>query len=219
VQKNLDLCTFPVTVQLQTNLTGSFVFSGQLVGAISPASFTILGAGPPTTTVSSTAAGALLFELLNDATICVSSMTLRSTGAGGMGIVVVQGHAIADNLWFGAMGGAALDAAGPRSVIQGQGTLIWLFENTSYGAIAEDHALIALPCVLQISGAPNFGGAFVQGDLGGMIDATGSTIMRGSATGTTAHALSLGIVFTGGTGNTMYFPGSSAAIVSGGYYE
>jgi hypothetical protein len=45
--------------------------------------------------------------------------------------------------------------------------------------VAEGNAVIVLRCKLTINGVPTFTGAFVQGDLGGMIDATGAIVYPG----------------------------------------
>jgi hypothetical protein len=81
---------------------------------------------------------------------------------------------------------------------------------------------------LTVSGSPAWTTGFVQADLGGMIDATNSTITAAAASGPRYNVGSLGIVFTGGSGGANFFPGnsngpcgasSSCLTSSGGWYQ
>lgn len=219
VQRGIDLCGYKITVQLQGGLAGPFGFSGPLVGQVVPSDFEIYGddttwPSPANYVVSATGAGAILFYVDNGARFSVRGMTLRSPG--GFGIAVAEGSVQVRNVWFGTMGGAGLDACGPNSIITGKDNLVWLFENTRAGAIAEDHGQINLPCAMIISGAPNFSLAFVQADLGGMVDASGGSVAPGSASGPRYHAFTNGIIQSGG----VIFPGSVAGSTStGGVYQ
>jgi hypothetical protein len=213
---NLDLGGQKVTIQLLTGIVGSSTLVGPLTGQVRADDFQFLGnsAAPHCVTVVDPAPGATLFLAQEGARFGVCGMLLGAPGVGGFGLIVSEGVIAAHNLWFNTMGASSLDAAGPRSMIVGSGTLIWMHAQTfQCGAVAEDNAMIALCCNLTISGVPTFTGAFVQGDLGGMIDATGAIVHPGSAQGRRYLAAGGGKVFTGGTGNPNFFPGSIAGVI------
>jgi hypothetical protein len=221
-----DLAGHKVTVQLQSNytLTSTVAFSGRIPGQVHSDDFEIFGADtnwtdPGIYTISSTTPGVALFQADSGARFSVRGVTLRSSGTSGFGIVASEGSVITKNIWCGAMGGACLDGAGNGAIITALGDFVLLFENTKAAAIAEDHAQINLPCTITVSGAPSFELAFVQADLGGMIDASGSTVRPGGAMGVRFNAISAGIVFTGGTRDPNYFPGNARGNAPDGYYD
>lgn len=223
-QQNLDLGgQFVITVNFQSSYSGitGWTFVGPLVGALGPESFVFTGAGPPTTTISATGAPAYLFFAQNGAQFTVENFTLSSMGAASADLIISSGVIIAKDIWFGPTANAFVDTAGPTSVFGCGGTLIFLIDsNPNIAFVAEDHSLQALGCALTVSGNPHWSTAFVQADLGGMIDATNATVTPASATGTRYNVDSNGIIFTGGTGDPNFFPGSSAGISgSGGYYQ
>lgn len=223
-QKTFDLGSQTVTVEFQSSYSGidGWTFIGPLVGALGPQSFVMDGGSPSSTTISATAAPAYLFFAQSGAQFTVQNFTLSSTGTGSADLIVSGGQISANSIWFGPTANAFVDTAGPTSLFScGSGGLTFLLNsNPNIGFVAEDHSLQALGCPLIVSGSPNWTTAFVQADLGGMIDATNSTITAASATGSRYNVSQNGIIFTGGSGGPNYFPGSIAGTVStGGYYQ
>ena len=212
----LDLGGQKVKIQLLTAILGGSTLVGPLTGQARADDFQFVGnaSAPQLIAVTDPAPGARLFLAQEGARFGVSGMSLGAPGADGFGLIVSEGVIAASNLWFNTMGASSLDAAGPRSMIVGGGTLVWLHEQTfQCGAVAEDNAMIALCCNLTISGVATFTSAFVQGDLGGIIDATGAIVSPGCAQGRRYLAAGGGKIFTGGTQDPTFFPGSIAGAV------
>jgi hypothetical protein len=219
VQSQIDLDAQTINcnlVQALTTLTGSIELIGPLVGQTTPAQFNILGAGPSSTIVTTSTAGAYLFYAVDGASFQVSGIQLKNTSGSGGCLLVSHGDIWFNNVWFNAQANSALDTNGPQSSIAYNGGNWTILSTTSVNifAVAEDHSIIYLGGSpgLSISGAPNVGTTgFVQSDLGGMIEATGFTIaLAGSPTGVRYHlGGSMGIIFTSG-GGANFFPGNSA---------
>jgi hypothetical protein len=210
---SIDLCGHAVRFNLLTGLIESPTLEGPFTGQVKAEDVSFVGAGPSTTSLRAQPNG-FNFYAREEARFAVTGVTL---GGGDMGIVVEAGSVKAGAIWFDAMS-VCVDTAGPRARFTGIGDLTFLFKNFRAAFVAEDHSQIELPCGLVISGAPNFSGAFVQADLGAMIDATNAKVAPGSATGQRYHAYSLGIVFTGGSGGPNFFPGNKPGDVNGGLY-
>jgi hypothetical protein len=221
-RKNLDLGgQYSVTVRLLSSCTGQNYLAGPLVGQLTPQDFTFVGdcANPGTIRVSANGTNQNLWYAADDARFAVRCMTVESSD-GGSGFLVSSGVLMAGDVFLrGVAANAWVDVAGPRSVFHAIGPLTFLHGgSTNIGFVAEDHGWIVLPGALVCSGAPIFG-TFVQADLGGMIDASNATVTHAACTGRKYNALTLGIVFTGGTRNPGFFPGNSPGVVSGGHYE
>jgi hypothetical protein len=221
-RNNLDLAgQYHVTVRLLSNCKGQNVMAGPLVGQLTPQDFTFVGdcANPGAISVSANGKQQYLWYAAEDARFAVRCMTVESSD-GGAGFLVTNGVLMAGDVWLhGVDANAWVDVAGPRSLFHAIGPLTFLHGgSTNIGFVAEDHGHIILPGALVCSGAPIYG-TFVQADLGGMIDATSATVTHAACTGRKYNALTLGIVFTGGTHDLGFFPGTSAGVVSGGHYE
>jgi hypothetical protein len=163
-----------------------------------------------------------LFFAANGAGFTLANLILASPVANGYSVLVGDGAIHVSGLTF-LENRCSLDVAGGRSSITQIGPLTWSNANFTFGSVAEDHGQIFLGGALIMEGVPNFGdpaeGAFVQADLGGMIDASGAKVV-GHATGRRYTASMNGIVFTGGTNNLTFFPGSVAGGVgAGGLYQ
>lgn len=224
-QNNLDLTGHTITVHVLASYsnTSNWYFSGPLVGATSPSSFKIDGGSPATISISGNPSQTTyLFMAWNGATFTVQNIQLSSPYISSADILIGGGTVYGNNIWFGPTGNAFVDAAGPMSVYGCSGPQTFLMNsNPNIGYVSEDHALMALGCPLIVSGSPHWTTGFVQGDLGGMIDATNSTISPGAASGPRFNVSSLGIVFTGAAvSNPNYFPGNApGGVGSGGYYQ
>jgi hypothetical protein len=234
VQQHVDLAGLTVTVHVLSNFTlvSGWTFSGPLVGAAGPDSFVVGGRsdelplptirlmGSPDPDPPPTVG---LFFAANGATFTLSNIRLASPLANGYTVLVGDGAVHVANLTF-VENRCSLDVAGGRSSITQTGPLTWSSANFTFGSVAEDHGQIFLPGSLVMEGVPRFGvfpteGAFVQADLGGMIDASGAVVV-GRATGRRYTASMNGIVFTGGTGNQSFFPGDiPGSQGEGGLYQ
>lgn len=200
---NLDLCGHKIVVTLLTGSSETGTLFGPLTGQVMAEDFLWQGGGGPLNCVLQAPAGAGLFGCNEEARFAIDGVTLQ----GGLGIVIAAGTVTAGNVWFKG-NSIGVDACGPRARFVGIGRLTFLMSAFQAGFVAEDHAQIELGCELAISGAPNFSGAFVQSDLGGLIDATNATVMPGAATGRRYQAYTTGIVFTGtGQARPDFFPG------------
>ena len=169
--------------------------------------------------VESSAAGTVGLFFANDgAAFTLANMQLASPLANGYTVLVADGAVHVSGLTF-LENRCSLDVCGGRSVIAQTGPLTWHAANFTFGAVAEDHGVIDLSGPLIMEGSPVFGsqreGAFVQADLGGMVDGSGA-VVSGGARGRRYVASTNGIVFTGGTGNASFFPGDVAGTVGGG---
>ena len=220
-RKNLDLGgQYSVSVRLLSSCTGQNYLAGPLVGQLTPQDFSFVGdcANPGAIRVSANSTGQHLWYAADDARFAVRCMTVESSD-GGSGFLVSSGVLMAGDVWLRGVANSWVDVAGPRSVFHAIGPLTFLHGgSTNIGFVAEDHGQIILPGALVCSGAPIYG-TFVQADLGGMIDASNASVTHAACTGRKYNALTLGIVFTGGTRNFGFFPGNSPGVVSGGYYE
>ena len=240
VQRHIDIGGLSVTVHLLSNITvaAGWSFEGPLVGGAGPGSFVIDGGSTSsgTTTgrtegaaaalpvrtvrlVESSAAGTVGLFFANDgAAFTLANMQLASPLANGYTVLVADGAVHVSGLTF-LENRCSLDVCGGRSVIAQTGPLTWHAANFTFGAVAEDHGVIDLSGPLIMEGSPVFGsqreGAFVQADLGGMVDGSGA-VVSGGARGRRYVASTNGIVFTGGTGNASFFPGDVAGTVGGG---
>ena len=234
VRDEWDLNGHVVTAQLPsgtTTITAGNTFSGRLVGdstSFTHAPFVISGSNPSTDIFQSTTASVILLYAIDGAKVAVNNLTLRSSGSGGficlcsngtINIGIASGTG-SGTVYFGAAGNAILDAAAPTSRIRTVCDYTVLSENSNTFAVSEDHAQIELSSVMNISGSPSMTNAWVQGDLGGMIEATGFSYVSGSPTGVRYKSILNGIVFTGlGTAPATFFPGSVAGSAStGGVY-
>jgi hypothetical protein len=211
---SIDLCGHAVRFNLLTGLIESPTLEGPFTGQVKAEDVSFVGAGPSVTSLRALPGG-INFFAREEARFAVRNVTLAG---GDMGIVVEAGTVKAGGIWFDTMG-VCVDACGPRARFTGIGDLTFLFRQFRSAFTVEDHGQIELPCSLIISGAPNFANAFVQADLGGMIDATNAKIAPGSATGKRFNAYSTGIVFTGGSGGPNFFPGNMAGDINGGIYS
>jgi hypothetical protein len=216
-----DLCGRKVTIQIVGSVTGPCTIRGRLTGQVQPSDFCFFGSSnawnaPGANVISDTAAGSVLFYILNDAWFGIKGLQLRSSGTGGFGVAVAQGNVSVEDCWIGAMGGAAFDVCGPTSQIALGGFTTWLWENAGAACIAEDHGQIYFGCACYVSGGPSFSNAFVQVDLGGMIDATGGSVpIPGAPHGVKYRVYSEGVIHSNG----LVFPGDAAGVNSGGYYN
>jgi hypothetical protein len=219
LRDNYDLRGFRVRIQMPASYIGSSTIEGPLTGQVRAADVEFYGdaAAPGNYLVSDVTPGAMLFYVAEGARFAIRGVTLRSSG---FGVIVSDGAVTIWNTWFGSCGQACLDVAGGRAQIVGRDHLLWLPESFTTAAVSEDHGLIALPCNLMISGSPSFSNAFVQANLGGMIDASGAVVSPGACTGKRFNAEQNGIIFTGGTNSPDFFPGNVAGTVStGGCYQ
>jgi hypothetical protein len=210
---SIDLCGHAVRFNLLTGLIESPTLEGPFTGQVKAEDVSFVGAGPSVTSLRALPGG-INFFAREEARFAVRNATLAG---GDMGIVVEAGTVKAGGVWFDAMG-ICVDTCSPRARFTGIGDLTFLFRQFRSAFTSEDRAQIELPCSLIISGAPNFSNAFVQADLGGMIDATNAKVAPGSATGKKFNAYSFGIVFTGGTNNPNFFPGNLPGEVKNGIY-
>lgn len=223
VQQTYDLAGYIVTAQLQTSCSEVVTtVYGPLVGAKGAGSFIFQGqvGSPNVIAIEATGTYAFLFFAQQDAQFTVQWMRLKSVNGGA--ILVGQGVVNVGNVYWDAAGHSHMDAAGPRSIINSFGNnTVLITGNTNIHAVAEDHALITMAQHTEFSACPAFYTAFVQGDLGGMIDATGFTWGNGCPQGKRFNAISNGIVFTGtGSAPANFFPGSVAGTVNtGGIYQ
>lgn len=224
-QQKLDLGGNVITAQLQSSCTDVITdLHGPLVGARGATGFVFQGSvGSRGAVLMSTSIhGAWLWHAYNGASYSVQWMQMRSTGGGA--VLVGEGVINVGHVYWDAASVAHLDAAGPRSVINTFG-YDWILHTGSVNthAVAEDHALITMNRHLSVSACPTVYNAFVQGDLGGIIDATGFTWSEGCLQGPQYHAVANGIVFTGsqaGMTPPNFFPGSLPGVVStGGYFQ
>jgi hypothetical protein len=219
LRDNYDLRGFRVRIQIPASCIGSSTIEGPLTGQARATDVEFHGdaAAPGNHLVSDAAADAMLFYVTEGARFGIRGVTLRS---GGFGVIVSDGAVTISNAWFGSCGQACLDACGGRAQIVGRDHLLWLPELFTTAAVSEDHGLIALPCRLVINGAPSFSNAFVQANLGGMIDASGAVVSPGACTGKRFNVQQNGVIFTGGTDDVDFFPGTVAGTMStGGYYQ
>lgn len=217
VRDNIDLSGFSVSVQVLTDITAPQVFTGPLTGQAFASDFAVVGnTGNPNAIKWSSPATACLVQ--EEARLSVSGFTMS---AGSFGFLCGGGVIMVGNIYFNSVGNACLDACGPRSVITANGPLTWMHAQTfKTAATAEDHGQINLPCSLVISGVPTFTAAFLQADLGGMIDYSNATVALGSAQGKQYSALCMGIVFSGlPPGTPCTLPGNVPGVVSGGYFQ
>ncbi len=216
----LDLGGQKVTISVPASYVGSTTCVGPMTGQVLPSDFSFVGAGPGSCSIGNPAAGNCLFLAQEGARFGVRGATLSS---GGFGIVCSDGVIEIGNLYFNTMTNSSLDAASPRAQIylKAGDTLTWLNgQSFTSAATAEDHGMIILAGTLTISGSPTFTGAFLQSDLGGMIDYSACTINPGSAVGKQFNALSFGLVFSGNApGTPCALPGNAAGTVSGGYFQ
>lgn len=223
-RENLDLGgKFKVTLRIQSDLAGTFYLEGAMVGQKRPEDFLIFGdvANPYLYKCTSAVAGDAVFRGEHGAKFKLQGLTLKNAAAGGFGIISsTQSFIKGSDLYFDTMGNAAVHCSGGGSWFHGDGTLTFLWTSFNTGFVCEDMGTLILPCPIQISGCPSFANAFVQADLGGVIDATNMSLpIPGTPSGSRYHAISNGIVFTGGTGNPDFFPGNSAGVVTtGGVY-
>jgi hypothetical protein len=229
VQTEWDLNGQVVTCSLPAaTITRTTAYSptGPLVGQTSANQFDIHGQGTSSTILSTSTNGAYFVECFNGARVQVSNMQLLNTGVGGGALLVAEGQIWFKDIWFDIRSNSALDVAGPTSsiVYQGGNWTIIGGHTINIFAVSEDHGIIYLGGSpgLTISGSPAWTTAFVQGDLGGMIEGTGFTIaLAGSPTGPRYNVGSMGIVFTGGSGGANFYPGNSVgtgATSSQGFY-
>lgn len=219
-------------VAATTSRTVTTQLNGPLVGQTSSVQFAVKGQGVGSTTISSTAGGVYLFYAAAGSRFLVDSCTLQNTGTTGGCLLVGQGQIAFSNITFNAQCNSALDVAGSESSIFYAGGSWTISSATACNifAVAEDGGMIYLGGTpgLTISGSPSWTTAFVQADLGGIIEGTGFTgVSSGSPTGPRYNMSQLGIVFTGaGTslwGSSLtFFPGNSSAAVTqvnGGNYS
>jgi hypothetical protein len=219
------ICNIPAgtfTTTTGTTLRGPLV-GAQFGGVAGPpfgASFVIKGAGIGSTTINSSTNFVNLFYSVSDATFQVQDMALASTGSGGGCLLAGGGYIAFKNINFQASANSHLDSAGPTSAIQAVGAYS-VSGSVNIHAVAEDNGIIYLGQACTLSGTPAWGTAFVQGDLGGFIEATGFTF-TGAATGKRFQAISCGIVFTSSGASVTFFPGNvagTADAASFGYYN
>lgn len=211
---------YSIFVKLQANCTGQNVMSGPLIGQHAPEDFTFMGdcADHAAIAVSASDKNQNIWYADNSR-FAVRCMTVAPSG-GGSGFLVSSGFITAGDIAFaGSDSNSWVNVAGPTSTFRAIGPISFLSGGTTnIGFVAEDHGHIALPFPLICADSPVFG-AFVQADLGGMIDASGATVTHSSCKGQRYRALQFGIVFTGGTHDPNFFPGDTAGVVDLGYYE
>jgi hypothetical protein len=224
-QQKLDLGGNVITAQLQSGCTDVITdLHGPLVGARGATGFVFQGTvgSHGAVLMSTSLPGAWLWHAYNGASYSLQWMQMKATGGGA--VLVGEGVINVGHIYWDAASVAHLDAAGPRSVINTFGQN-WILHTGSVNthAVAEDHALITMSQHLSVSACPYVYNSFVQGDLGGIIDATGFTWSDGCLQGTRYHAVTNGIVFTGhlsGQAPWNFFPGSSpGAVGTGGYFQ
>ena len=215
---NLDMAGQTVTIQLDSNIVESVVCRGPMTGQASSEDFSFVGNPAAPGSVSITTTGSIVFWGYEEARFGVDGMTISSPG---FGIVCSAGVIAPANIYWNSCAASCLDVGGSRSYIYAKGPMTWLHaQSFTSAATAEDHGTIALPEPLIISGSPSFGGAFLQADLGGMIDYTAASISPGAATGKQFNALSFGLVFSGNPpGTPCALPGNAPGTVSGGFFQ
>jgi hypothetical protein len=221
-RNTLDLAgRYSVYVRMQTPCSGQSVLSGPLTGQRTPRDFTFVGdcTDIARITIAATRPTQNLWYAHSDASFAVRCMTVVPAD-GGSGFLTAGGTIWAGDIAFAGRGAAAwVNVAGPRAIFRAFGPLRFLDGATvNIGFVAEDHSQIELPVPLICVGAPQFG-TFVQADLGGMVDASGAEVQPAQCRGIRYRALSLGIVFTGGTKKQDFFPGNEPGSIDRGYYE
>lgn len=218
-QQTLDLAgQYVVTVHGQANCSNAaWTFVGPLVGAAGPASFVIEGIlGSPGAIQINGAASGYAFQVQFDAAITVRDLACNP-GSGGGCMLGNTGVLSFLNVWFTTNSGNSLvDVAGPRSLIISSGANLISSGggNVNIAIVAEDHGQVNLGGSWTMNGYPQWTTAFVQVDIAGLIDATGFST-SGPGTGHRASAGQNGIVFTNGTGQSL-FPGTSDGPVGEG---
>lgn len=225
-QEKIDLAGYTITTQLQGDCAGVQTYlSGPLVGARGPKSFIFQGTvDQKPMAVSITHSGQVfLWHAEYGAQFTLQWMRLSAPNGNA---VTAGGDAVIrlGYIYWDAAAHSHINAAGPRAFVE---TFGWSYilggGNTNIHAVAEDHALITFRQHIYVSACPAVATAFVQADLGGIIDATGFTWSEGCLQGRRFNAISNGIVFTGlpaGQAPANFFPGTTAGESNtGGYYQ
>lgn len=217
-QRTIDLAGYTITVHAQANCEPAsatkWLFSGPLVGSVGPASFVIEGVvgSPATITLQN-----VNFQSTNDAAVTVSYLNCNPGTANNCFTSSSRGEMAIHDVWFTTDGaGTLLDAAGTGSIIYVGGGMLLSSGggNANSIIVSETHSEIDLESAWTMNGSPTWNNAFVQADLGGLVDATGFSY-SGAASGPRANAISNGIINTNGNGQTL-FPGSSNGTVNTG---
>jgi hypothetical protein len=224
VQRGWDLMgQYNVNVHLSGALANvRWQFLGPLVGAIGPQSFNIIGVpGSPGSTFCQGATGVQEAIVIGSgARICCHDFSVNP-GIGAGLFTVGGGELLVHDLWFATNGGAWIfDAAGASSSITSQGGhQLWSSGGpVNIVAVSEDNAQINLSGAWTMEYSPSWNTAFVQADLGGIVDGTGFSA-TGAGNGPRYVASVGGKVFTGtGTAPPNFFPGSSPGSSAGAYY-
>lgn len=227
VQKNIDLNGHNVFVNITTSLTAQVnTMVGPLVGAqcggFGAGGFVVQGTvGNQNAIVMTVATNNFMFQGQSGA--CFQVQWLQFQGASGAGILLANSDSSIGfaNVTFVANTGQASfgDTAGSRALIQSYGPFA-IASGTgavNIGFVSEDHSLIILNQALTLSGSPTWTTAFVQADLGGMIDGTGFTYSGGTPVGSRFLASSNGIIWVGGAGcAATFYPGNAAGSTGSG---
>lgn len=215
-KRNLDLAgQWKVIVNLKDNMSGAWIFKGDLTGAEGDDSFMIRGIN---TNRNCLFIGSYLIE--EGAKVRIRYMAVQPDVNGNVWTVTDGVFLFGDINLNICNGGVISNAVGPRSKVRAldQCTLVGI-GSCHHVFISEDRAQTELAVAMDVAGAPTWTGAFCQGDLGGMIDGTGFVNAGGGyPTGPRYTACQFGIVWTGGSGGPNFYPGSSAGNANTGFY-
>lgn len=219
-QQNLDHAgKWTTTCYIQgSSITLGDSLSGSLTGTKGAHNFIVRGTsdGPGLTITSAT--NGISFGVSYGAQVRFLYLTFQP-GSAGISVAVDDGVAEFGYVNINTTGAKVMHSVGGRSLIRCVGPVTVVGVGTT-GIVfnAEDNGQIYLNAPFSGAGAPTWTGAFVQGDLGGMIDGTGFSWTGGYPTGPRYVACVGGIVFTGGSGGPNFFPGSSAGNPTTGHY-
>lgn len=217
-QRTIDLGGYAITVHAQANCEPAsatkWLFSGPLIGSAGPASFVIEGVvgSPAMITLQN-----VNFQSINDCAVTVAYLNCNPGTANNCFTSSSRGEMAIHDIWFTTDGaGTLLDAAGTGSIIYVGGGMLLSSGggNANSIIVSETHSEIDLDGAWAMNGSPTWNNAFVQADLGGLVDATGFSY-SGSAVGPRANAISNGVVNTNGSGQGL-FPGSINGSVNNG---
>lgn len=215
-QNGLNLNGFKVTVHVAAGTYAAAVTgNGQLTGASSPDSFTIIGdTATPSNVVTSSP-----FVATNNASIYVRGMRCTSTSPQGGTFQAANGGSLMfDSIEFGIATNVHLYAtSGGRVLINGGYTV---FGGAGVHFYSNVQGLIGLatstPFLITVTGTPAFSSAFADSRISSLINLPASIVsFTGAATGVRYLADYLSNIYTEG-GGANFFPGNSAGATSTG---
>ena len=210
VQNSYDLNGYAVTVQLAAGTyTVGGVFSGVLVGATGPSSFTVLGStSTPASYIISVPASSTCIGAMYGANITLSGIQLQSSSTASFGIFACYTSLVLfNNVVFGAFSSGYQIASGDHSEVTANGPY-----KIAGAALCHIYGFkfgIANTTgqTITITGTPAFTQFVLLQDMAHYYAA--STTFSGTATGKRYTLTTLSLVDTNG-GGTSYLPGGTA---------